>query len=307
MREMMGKGNSGSGVLGRAQHLLLIECLILLSHAVLPARESQICAQASEKTNLKDSLAIVISMPIREFRYGQDIFTEVSVINLTDDSLTILAPWHPDNLRILDEHGDDVSLNWIHVGMRRIPVQTLAPRDTLVARRPVHSYYYANKDPAKRPASYILGEHTLTAQLGDIYSNEVSYRVIEADPEDAQIIEALSMANRSWMKRNSWRAITDSLLVILRDNPNTIYKPELLSTINRFIRFIKDHQFEIDVNRRILTALPDDIVASTAMDKIISNMSSTAKATFLDSIIVKFPGTKASECAKKRRKSMGSE
>ncbi len=290
-------GDSGSP--GRRSYLfesVLVALLLAVSSFFSPAVGRSLTA---------DSLEIQLSMSAKEYFYGQEIYATVSVINRTDDSLQVLSTFLPTVLKLIDEIGTQRSMENIRFTMGGIGSRSLAPRETLLVDRRIHSYYYAYEDPAKK--EFILGPHTLRAEFGPFVSKTVEYEVLPNRPSDDEIVAVLGQACRSWFEPSAYTEMTERTQAVLRNSLGSIYEPELLFALRRLALGSNDDSLEVDSSKRLVTEYPNHGYAQILLVDLSNKLDPDARSDFFDSVVRDHPNTRAAKWIRQYRKSMGSE
>jgi hypothetical protein len=254
-----------------------------------------------------DSLEVRLSLPVDEFIYGQEIYVEISVVNLENRPLTIIDPRYPQLLRIVDQNGQRPPGQNLHITFSGTPTRELAPLESFQVLQLIYSLYLASDAPEIEAKMEIIGEHTLRAELRDIVSNTVSVRIVDNKPADREIVDALRRASRSWFKPQLHQEILDQLTSILEANPTTLYKPELLFTMARFAGYTGNDTLKSALYRRLVFECPYHIYSRSALSRLVRQMMPDASSAFLDSVIADDANTRAADWVRRYRKSMGSE
>jgi hypothetical protein len=180
-----------------------------------------------------DSLALRVQLDKQVYLYGEDIFLDFYLVNLTEDTLAVVRPdYYYATLDVLIRKADGDSLvkGGGLVDRRRVCYSdTLLPLDTAYARLQLSFSYGARIATNVDYPAHPLGDFTVRGYyLTSLVSNKVNYRVVVPTGSELDGYNCLMDVNRGGGPYHG-ADVAQEIDRFAANHPNSVYLPQLLS------------------------------------------------------------------------------
>lgn len=273
----------------RTFKLLCVTLLSLILSLAADSRSAGLSDQVSVKLVLSDSTYLV----------GQDVLAEVTIVNLTRDTLRIPAIDSPKTSDFIGNNGIEIFAQHIHVDGRGTPTTLLAPSETLVFVSSVSYHFLPHPDTVANSHSpaVSVGSNRVHFQIGgQIKSNEASFELVAPAGDEFTVYSKIHEAFRVPRVRD-WSDKFDKWDTLIREYPETRYKRSILRRMIECAQILDDDKRGADASTRFLMAFPDDFEVGVGLHQLKWRLPKAEYQQFLKKLISEFPGSRAERAA----------
>lgn len=246
-----------------------------------------------------DSLLLRCTLAGNHFVYGQEIYAEVSITNLTNRELSLLAPWMQGQLRFLVDDSADLPPLFGRIHMPQPVTQILKPHDSLYFAQSIDPYYLADTSTFATRPHVRLGRHRLVARLGpSTFSNTCEYVIDGPKSADSEILPQLARLISGAMDRPTLESTPSGVHRILQKTPESAYRLDLLKAAWQSRLQLRDVDSARTAAFELFRAYPDHPAAFEVLHRMCRFLAPAARTEFLNQVIRQFPAHRVSDHAR---------
>lgn len=274
-----------------AKSFRLLAATVLLLAAV---------AALAETEGAEDTLRIDIRIPDTSYVYGQRIYVEVIIKNLTDRRLSIVSPWQQGQLvLVVDDSGS------LKRGIRgegspaRLHTLSLEARDSLYYTDSIQNDLDSGNSSQLRLSRIVPGHHRVSAFLGlSARSDSMLFQVIQPDSAEQLELNLLDACLIDSFDRTKLSAIIEKLRQLLRESSGTVYRLEALKAIWSVKVRLNDQPGATTAASDFIHEYPDHPASFEVMHRMCRFYLTDEREKYLRHLIDEFPSNRVSDYAR---------